>query len=98
MKMNKKAIITIILSLVAVIGQGQTQLSKQVLPSCGLTDTKWRNEKSGDWDIAFFEDFAVYDCKFWDYESIKGKGDKRYPVENSSIYNFDCLILIIAVG
>ena len=74
--MNKKAIITIMLTLVAVIGQGQTLLSKHVLPSGGLIDTKWRNEYSGNWDIAFFEHFAVYDCIFWDYESIKEKGDK----------------------
>jgi len=41
-----------------------------------LSDTKWRNENTGDWDIGFFENFAVYDCKFWNYESINGKGDK----------------------
>ena len=41
-----------------------------------LNDTKWRNENTGDWDIGFFENFAVYDCKFWNYESINGKGDK----------------------
>ena len=41
-----------------------------------LNDTKWRNENTGDWDIGFFEKFAVYDCKFWNYESINGKGDK----------------------
>ena len=92
MKMNKKAFITIILSLVAVIGQGQTQLSKQVLPSCGLTDTKWRNENTGDWDIAFFEQFAVYDCKFWDYESIKGKGDKYV----FTLRNHDDMLLVQA--
>ena len=31
---------------------------------------------TGDWDIAFFENFAVYDCKFWDYESVNEKGDR----------------------
>ena len=71
--MNKKAIITIMLTLVAVIGRGQTLLSKHVLPSSDLIDTKWRNEYGGNWDIAFFEHFAVYDCKFWDYESVKEK-------------------------
>ena len=49
---------------------------QMALSSDSLNDTKWRNENTGDWDIGFFEDFAVYDCKFWNYESISGKGDK----------------------
>ncbi len=52
-------------------------MSAQVsLPSSVLTDTKSRNEITGDWDIAFFENFAVYDCKFWDYYSVNEKGDR----------------------
>ena len=34
---------------------------KQLFPSY------WCNEQ-GDWKIAFLEDCAIYDCKFWDYE------------------------------
>lgn len=34
---------------------------KQLFPSY------WRNAQ-GDWKIAFFEDCAIYDCKFWDYK------------------------------
>ena len=34
---------------------------KQLFPSY------WRNAQ-GDWKIAFFEDFAIYDCRFWNYE------------------------------
>ena len=34
---------------------------KQLLPSY------WRNEQ-GDWKIAFLDDCAIYDCKFWDYK------------------------------
>ena len=49
---------------------------QMTLSSCGLNDTKWRNEITGDWDIGFFETFAVYDCKFWQYESVSEKGDK----------------------
>ena len=30
----------------------------------------WINQATGDWRIGFFEDFAVYQCQFWDYESI----------------------------
>ena len=49
---------------------------QMTLSSCVLNDTKWRNEQTGDWDIGFFEAFAVYDCKFWQYESVSEKGDK----------------------
>ncbi len=34
---------------------------KQLFPSY------WRNEQ-GDWAIAFFDDCAIYDCKFWTYD------------------------------
>lgn len=36
--------------------------SKAFLPSC------WRNVRTGDWTVAFLEDGAVYDCRFWDYK------------------------------
>ena len=51
-------------------GQGAFQIKgikpveerwKQIFPSY------WRNDQ-GDWKIAFFEDCAIYDCKFWDYK------------------------------
>ena len=31
----------------------------------------WINKATGDWTIGFFEHFAVYQCQFWDYESIR---------------------------
>ena len=34
---------------------------KQLFPSY------WRDDK-GDWKIAFFDDCAIYDCKFWNYK------------------------------
>ena len=63
-------------------------MSAQVsLPSSVLTDTKWRNEITGDWDIAFFENFAVYDCKFWDYYSVNEKGDRFDIILRSNGYS-----------
>ena len=35
---------------------------KQLFPSY------WRDDKTGEWKIAFFEDCAIYDCKFWTYK------------------------------
>ena len=51
-------------------GQGAFQIKgikpveerwKQLFPSY------WRDDK-GEWKIAFFEDCAIYDCKFWNYK------------------------------
>ena len=63
---------------------------QEALSSCSLSDTKWRNENTGDWDIGFFERLAVYDCKFWEYESINAKGDKF----EITLRNNDDLLLI----
>lgn len=27
----------------------------------------WRNEQTGDWELALLDDCAIYDCKFWRY-------------------------------
>ncbi len=49
--------------------------NEQVIPRStrsGIYDIAgyWRSEDTGNWLLAFFEDFAVYQCQFWDYESI----------------------------
>ena len=36
----------------------------------------WRNEQTGDWDIGFTEKYAIYDCKLWDYDYVRPKGNK----------------------
>lgn len=36
----------------------------------------WVNQSTGEWTIGFFENFAVYQCRFWNYESIQTKKDE----------------------
>lgn len=55
----KRVLILHLLFVVCLFCYGQMTLT-----SSSLNDTKWRNENTGDWDIGFFENFAVYDCKF----------------------------------
>ena len=52
-------------------GQGAFQIKgikpveerwKQLFPSY------WRDDQTGDWKIAFFEDCAIYDSRFWNYK------------------------------
>lgn len=57
----KQAIITIFLSVLTF-----------VLCACsgdGITDTYWRDDKTGEWLIGLTEDKLFYDCKAWDIAS-----------------------------
>ena len=56
--MNKKTIITAMLALVAMTGQGQVK--------SGL-DLCLRDEVTGEWLIGLFDEYAIYDCEYWDY-------------------------------
>jgi len=48
-----------------------------------LFPSNWRNVQTGDWTIGFYEDFAIYDCKFWNYKKRQQKGDKHLVVLES---------------
>ena len=41
-----------------------------------LFSSNWRNEQTGEWEIGFYDDCAVYDCQFWNYKQRQQKGDK----------------------
>ncbi|MBO7099204.1 MAG: TlpA family protein disulfide reductase [Bacteroidaceae bacterium] len=56
--MNKKTIIIIILAFVCIIGQAKVK--------SGL-DLCLRSEATGEWLIGLFDDFAIYDCEYWEY-------------------------------
>lgn len=48
-----------------------------------LFPTNWRNTQTGDWEISFYEDFAIYDCHFWNYKQKQQNGDKyTFLLEN----------------
>ena len=34
-----------------------------------LFPSYWRNQSTGNWDIAFLGDYAIYDCKIWDMKA-----------------------------
>ena len=42
-----------------------------------LFSSNWRNNETGEWGIGFYDDMAVYDCKFWNYKH-KEQHDDRY--------------------
>ena len=54
--MNKKTIITILLAVVAMTGQAQVK--------SGL-DLCLRDEATGEWLIGLFDEYAIYDCEYW---------------------------------
>ena len=49
-----------------------------------LFPSYWRNEKTGDWEIAFIGDHAIYDCKVWDMKvkSNRTNGEADIVLEN----------------
>ena len=64
--MNKKTIITALLALVWVAGQAQVK--------SGL-DLCLRDEATGEWIVGLFDEYAVYDCEYWNYakvDTVKG--------------------------
>lgn len=70
---------TIILILVAAM-----TLTMQTAFGQGIIPSNWRNEQTGDWVIGFYDDFAIYDCKFWNYKEKTQSGDSfKFVLENN---------------
>ena len=70
---SKKTVITFFLSAVIAF----------VLCACsgdGITDTYWRDNKTGEWLIGLTEDKVIYDCKVWGVAS-KTEGDGTYTIQ-----------------
>ena len=61
----KTKYLTLFLALCALCVQAQT-----------LTDTYWRNTKTGEWLIGFAENHVIYDCRTWDVLTRAEKKDK----------------------
>ena len=61
----KRQLSIIIMLLMTVAGWGQ---QKSGLDLC------LRDKETGEWLIGLFDDFAVYDCEYWNYAEV---GDKR---------------------
>ncbi|MBQ9525323.1 MAG: TlpA family protein disulfide reductase [Bacteroidaceae bacterium] len=50
-----------------------------------LFPSNWRNTQTGDWEISFYDECAIYDCQFWNYKQKQQNGDKYTIVlENGS--------------
>ena len=41
-----------------------------------LFPSLWRSERTGCWELALYDDFAIYDCRFWNYKHREQNGDK----------------------
>ncbi len=79
--MNKKTIITFLFSVVmsfALCG----------CSSDGITDTYWRDDKTGEWLIGLTEDAVIYDCKVWGIAK-KNENNGTYTIQ--ARYGLDSL-------
>ena len=62
----KHILTTLLFTLLAFTTQAQV-----------LTDTYWRNTKTGEWLIGFAENHVIYDCRTWKVLSNSEKKDKH---------------------
>lgn len=62
----KHILTTLLFTLLALTTQAQV-----------LTDTYWRNTKTGEWLIGFAENHVIYDCRTWKVLSSSEKKDKH---------------------
>jgi len=62
----KHILTTLLFSLLALTTQAHV-----------LTDTYWRNTKTGEWLIGFAENHVIYDCRTWKVLSSSEKKDKH---------------------
>ncbi len=62
----KHILTTLLFTLLALTTQAQV-----------LTDTYWRNAKTGEWLIGFAENHVIYDCRTWKVLSNSEKKDKH---------------------
>ena len=44
-----------------------------------LFPSNWRNTQTGEWEISFYDECAIYDCQFWNYKQKQQKAD-RYTI------------------
>lgn len=60
--MKKKTLTTLLLSLVAMAIQAQMRSN---------LDLCLRDDTTGEWLIGLFDDYAIYDCEYWDYAEVQ---------------------------
>lgn len=77
----KKILTTLLFTLLALTTQAQT-----------ITDTYWRNTKTGEWLIGFAENHVIYDCRTWKMLSSSEKKDKY---EFSIVEGKDTLLVTV---
>ena len=76
---NSRQLLTTLALAVAVL------LGANICNAQSLTDTYWRNPKTGDWFIGFAEKHVIYDNAVWDIvEQTERKGGHTLTISNGS--------------
>ena len=70
MKISRLLFTFIVAMLMAACASNETQETQS------LTNTYWRNIKSGDWLIGFTEGHVIYDSQWWEIVSTSVQSDK----------------------
>ena len=67
--MNLKLIFSTCLFFLWSVANAQVKSPERIIGN-------WVNEKSNSWEYGFFEDFAVYNSDFWEYETVRVKNNR----------------------
>ncbi|MDH8702444.1 thiol-disulfide isomerase/thioredoxin/chaperonin cofactor prefoldin [Dysgonomonadaceae bacterium PH5-43] len=63
-KYNKYLILSILFAFTFSISDAFSQMPEKYIGN-------WINEKNNNWEYGFFEDFVIFNCDYWTYESVK---------------------------
>lgn len=58
----------------SILTFGKNLQIKLTLPQ-HVSNTNWRNELTGNWQIGFLDNYVIYDNTLWDYQVTKQSGD-----------------------
>ena len=66
--MKQLIIATLIGIAMPLAAEAASQTEPNLAMGDSLTSSYWRNDRTGDWEIAFFDDCAIYRSKYWTYK------------------------------
>lgn len=74
--MKNRTIFTLILMMFcgSILTFGKDVQTQLALPQ-HVSNTNWRNELTGDWQIGFLDSYVIYDNILWDYQVTKQSRD-----------------------
>ena len=74
MKSKPLLIVLLMMFCGSILTFGKDVQTMLTLPQ-HVSNTNWRNELTGDWQIGFLDSYVIYDNTLWEYQVTKQSGD-----------------------